>query len=206
VRDVTVHEHELGLTWVDGDALERASHALAGDDGRVWLVDAIDDAAALERAAALGPPAGVIELFDRHGRDCCAVAERLGVPFHPLPATLGDAPFTVLPVLDVPGWHEVALFWPARRALVAGEVVGTARHYAVGRGPAGVHPFLRLRPPASLRGFRPEHLLVGHGRPLHGTEVPGALEDAFSRTRRDMPLMALAVPHLARAAAGRWGR
>jgi hypothetical protein len=32
-------EHELGLSWVVEEPLERASHALVADGGRVWLID-----------------------------------------------------------------------------------------------------------------------------------------------------------------------
>jgi hypothetical protein len=34
--------HELGLSWVLDEALERTSHALV-DGGRVWLVDPVGD-------------------------------------------------------------------------------------------------------------------------------------------------------------------
>ena len=65
----TLHRHDLGLSWVSDDPLERACHALA-DAGRVWLIDPVDDAAALAAAAELGEPAAVVQLLDRHGRDC----------------------------------------------------------------------------------------------------------------------------------------
>ena len=61
--------------------MARSAHALRDGD-RVWLVDPYEDAEALERAAALGAPAGVLQLLDRHDRDCAALAARLGVP-HP---------------------------------------------------------------------------------------------------------------------------
>ena len=82
-----VIEHDLGLTWVVEELMERASHALV-DDGRVWLIDPVADDAALARAAALGEPAGVVRLLDRHGRDCDALAESLGVPLYSLPETM----------------------------------------------------------------------------------------------------------------------
>ena len=72
-------EHPLGVTWVIDDPLLRASHALV-DEGRVWLVDPVDAPEALERAAALGEPAGVLQLFVAHPRDGAAIAKRLGVP------------------------------------------------------------------------------------------------------------------------------
>ncbi|HEV2076205.1 MAG TPA: hypothetical protein VGR10_08185, partial [Thermoleophilaceae bacterium] len=68
-----VEEHDLGLSWVVEEAMERASHALA-DAGRVWLVDPVDVPEATERALALGRPAAVLQLLDRHPRDCAALA------------------------------------------------------------------------------------------------------------------------------------
>ena len=50
----------------------------------------------MERVAALGELAGVLQLFVAHDRDGEAIAERLGVPFLKLPDVLPDAPFSVL--------------------------------------------------------------------------------------------------------------
>jgi hypothetical protein len=205
VTAAALHEHELGLTWVSADALARASHALA-DGGRTWLVDPFDDDAALERAAALGEPAAVVQLFENHNRDCAAIAARLGVPHLRTPEAIPDAPFEAIPVLSRPGWRETALWWPQRRGLVVAEMVGTARHYAIGRGEAGIHPMMRLRPAGELRAHRPEHLLVGHGPPLHGEAATAALDEAYASSRRDMPRMLAAAPALARATLARFGR
>jgi len=198
-------EHRLGLTWVAQDALERASHALV-DDGRVWLVDPVDEPAAIERARALGTAAGVLQLLDRHVRDCAALAERLDVPLHVVPDAVPGSPFSAIRVLRMPGWRESALWWPARRALVVAEVVGTSPHVTLGGSrAAGIHPLLRLRPPAALRPYQPEHLLVGHGEPVHGPEAADALHTAYARSRRDLPRMVLEAPALLGAARGRWG-
>jgi hypothetical protein len=199
VRPAILHEHDLGVTWVASDPLERTSHALA-DGGRVWLLDPTDDAAALERAAALGQPAAVVQLFDRHARDGAAVARRLGVPFLRIPAAIPDSPFEVLEALSLPGWRETALWWPDRRALVVAEVVGTAPHYAVGEGEVGIHPMLRLHPPGRLRGYRPEHLLVGHGAPVHGASATTGLDEAYASSLRDLPRVFAAAPTMVRAA------
>ena len=50
-----------------------------------------------------------------------------------------------------------------------------------------MHPLLRGLPPGALRGYQPEHLLVGHGRGVHGPEAADALADAYDRSRRDLP-------------------
>jgi hypothetical protein len=197
-------EHELGLSWVVEEVMERASHALVAD-GRVWLIDPVRDEEVLARAASLGSVAGVIQLLDRHRRDCDALAASLGVPLYPLPDSIPGAPFEVVPVLDVPGWHEAALWWPERRALVVAEVVGSSPHYTLGGARAtGIHPLLRLLPPRAPGRYEPEHLLVGHGAPLHGPQATAALHEAYARSRSDIPRMLRAAPAMLGAAKGRW--
>jgi hypothetical protein len=189
-------EHPLGLTWVVDDPLLRASHALV-HEGRVWFVDPVDAPEAMERAAALGEPAGVLQLFVGHPRDGEAIAKRLGVALHVLPDVLPGSPFSVLN-LDLGPWKERALWWPEPKGLVVPESIGTATHYAVGRGPAGTHFLRRLLPPTRLKPFLPEHLLVGHGPPLHGGDAAAALLDAINRSRRELPLFVLSAPRLFR--------
>ena len=88
----------------------------------------------------------------------------------------------------MPFWKERALWWPEPRGLI---VAGVDRHRA------GATPSARARractPCAArcrrtqLQPFLPEHLLVGHGAPLHGSEAAAALLDALDRSRRDIP-------------------
>jgi hypothetical protein len=67
-----------------------------------------------------------------------------------------------------------------------------------------VHPLLRILPPRSLRRCEPEHLLVGHGRGVHGTAARTAITEAYARSRRDLPKLAVRLAAMARAArAGR---
>jgi hypothetical protein len=68
-----------GFSWIVEERMTRTSHALASD-GRVWLVDPVGWAEAIERAVGLGEPAGVLQLLDRHNRDSAAIAKQLGVP------------------------------------------------------------------------------------------------------------------------------
>ena len=182
----SLEQHDLGLTWTVDETMARTSHALV-DDGRVWIVDPVDHPEALERAAGLGAPAAVVQLLDRHDRDCAAVAARLGIPHLRLPSELPDSPLRPFAVLDVPRWHELALWWPRRRALVVAEALGTTPLFTAGQAPAGVHLMLRLTPPGRLRGYAPEHLLVGHGPSLHGAEAADGVREAFVRSRRDLP-------------------
>jgi hypothetical protein len=187
-----VDEHDAGLSWVLDEPMQRASHALV-DGGRVWLVDPVDVPEATERALGLGEPAAVVQLLDRHPRDCAALAQRLGVPHLRLPQTVPDSPFEVLTVVDVPRWREVGLWWPAKRALVVAETVGTGPFFRVGDRRAGIHIFLRLKPPGGLDRFDPEHLLPGHGASIHGGAAT-AVRDAYRRSRRDLPGVLAKLP------------
>ena len=148
-----VDELEDGFGWTETERLHRTSHALAVD-GRVWLIDPIDGDGVEERVRALGEPAGVIQLIDRHNRDSAALAERLGVPLHVVPLSLPATPFRFLPLLRSRWWKEVALWWPERRILVCADALGTHPFFRVGDELAGLHPFFRLRPPRALRGSR----------------------------------------------------
>jgi hypothetical protein len=178
------------VTWTAHDEpMERSAHALA-DEGRVWLVDPMADDAALAAAEALGKVVGVLQLLDRHPRDCVSLARRYGVPHLRLPEQLPDSPFEVRRVVWAPGWREVSLWWPGRETYVVPEAVGTAPYFALG-GPLGMHPMLRVRPPSVLRELAPRNLLVGHGRALHENAAP-ALREALGRSRRDIPQAALA--------------
>ena len=197
--DLTIQEFPFGLTWTVREAMARSSHALV-DDGRVWLIDPLDDPQVMERVAALGEPAGVLQLLDRHDRDGAAIAERLGIPLRQLPDTVPDAPFRVVRVIDRPGWHEIALWWPGRATLVVSETLGTCSYFAVGHGRVGVHPMLRLLPPKGpFATLAPEHLLVGHGPGLHTGDVTLEIQDALADARSDIPRLLLQLPGLLRA-------
>jgi hypothetical protein len=196
---VIYDELPFGFSWSPEETLTRTAHALDTGDG-VWLIDPVAVPEAIERAQALGRPAGVIQLLDRHNRDCAALAARLGVPHLRLPDTVPGSPFDVIEVLKIPRWHELALWWPEPRVLVVAEAIGTNDVYALGDSPAGVHPMLRAFPPGALRHYAPEHLLVGHGGGVHGPEAATALKDAYDRSRKDLPKLAPKLLLMARAA------
>lgn len=187
----------FGLTWVMREAMLRASHAVA-HDGRVWIVDPVDHPAAIGQALRLGAPAAVVQLIDRHSRDCAAIATRLGVPHLVVPDVVPDSPFRAIPVLRVPGWRETALWWGDASVLVVGEVIGTAPAFTAGTGVAGLHPFARALPPGALRGLRAEHLLVGHGPSLHGAAATTGVEWSYARARRDVPRLVRTLARMAR--------
>jgi hypothetical protein len=182
-----------GFGWIVDEAMTRTSHALAAD-GRVWLVDAIDWPEAVDRVLALGEPAGVVQLLDRHNRDCAALATRLGVPHVVVPDALPDSPFTVVPVMRRKHWRESALWWPETLTLVTADALGTSRFYTGGKAPIGVHLFLRLTPPRALGAYEPGRILVGHGEGVAGADTTHALREALRTSRRRLPGVLLRLP------------
>ena len=188
-----VDDFEHGFGWVpEGELLTRTSHAIAVD-GRVWVTDPLDAEGVDERIHALGEPAAVVQLLDRHARDCAAVAERLGVPLHVVPfdGVLG-APFEVRPIVNRKRWQEVALWFAGERILVCADALGSLSYFT-GRGePFGVHPLLRLFPPKrALGGLEPRHLLFGHGEGYHGEDGGDALAEVLRTARRRLPAAVL---------------
>ena len=179
-----VDEFEAGFGWQadEPEYLERTSHAVLSD-GEVWLFDVLDVNGLDDRVRALGEPAGVVQLLDRHGRDCAQVAARLGVP-HFLPPT--GSPVSTVPVVSLPGWRERAAF-PRDGVLVVGDALGTASYFRAPGERLAVHPLLRLFPPRALRGPTPEHVLCGHGEGVHGREAAPALDEALRTARRRIP-------------------
>jgi len=189
---IHVEEHALGLTWVVAEPMERAFHALV-DEGRVWLIDPLDGPE-IKDAAALGEPAGVLQLLDRHNRDCAEIAARLGVPHLRVPDSVLGSPFEAIAAVRIPRWRETALWWPAKKALIVAEVLAANPMHTGGGQRVGMHLFLRPWPPGSLFGYRPEHLLLGHGRSVHGLEAAGAVQTAHARARRDLPRVLWGLP------------
>jgi hypothetical protein len=193
-------EFDGGFGWiVDDELLKRCSHALVVD-GRVWLVDPVHGEGLEDRIRAAGEPAGVIQLLDRHNRDSRALADRLGVPLHVVPRErIAGAPFELRLVGERRWWHEVALWWPERRVLVAGDALGTVGYFVAPAERLGVHPLLRPFPPRGpLGSVSPRVILCGHGEGvLSGADA--ALSEALSSARRRIPQL---VAGLARARRG----
>jgi hypothetical protein len=198
-----VDEWDGGVGWIahPEETMQRASHALATDEG-VWLVDPLDAPGVDDRIAALGDLAGVILLSNYHRRDADVFAERYGVPVTlPAPMT-GVADRLQSPVdrLDVGGtlgeyelftvahsswWQEYGL--SGGETLLVGESVGTADYLRAGDEALGVMLLRRLTPPrAALSGRDPERILTGHGPGLHG-DAGAALEEALAYSRRRFP-------------------
>ena len=180
-----VDEFEGGFGWQadEPEFTQRTSHAVREGD-KVWLFDVVDADGLDERVRALGEPAGVVQLLDRHGRDCAAVADRLGVPLQVTPRG-PSAAVPTLRVMWIRGWHEVAAFVD-QRVLVVGDALGTPRYFCAPGERLAVHPGLRLFPPRSLRGLASERVLCGHGAGVHDGAAE-ALDEALRTARRRIP-------------------
>jgi hypothetical protein len=174
---------------VEDEFLERASHALVTQSG-TWLIDPVDD----PRVDSFDHVAGVLQLLDRHNRDCASIARRLGVQHLVLP-TLPITPFVFILVRR----NEVALWWAERRLLVCADALGTARYYRAGDERLAVHPLMRLRPPRF--DLRPEVILCGHG-PGVFEDAEAALGEAIRTSRRRIPRQAVSAVRAWRNRAG----
>jgi hypothetical protein len=187
-------EFDGGFGWVADEPMRRCSHALVAGDG-VWLVDPVDAPGVEDRVRVAGRPAGIIQLLDRHRRDCIALAGRLGVAHHVVPEHW-IRPFEFVPISRNRRWQEVALWWPERRVLACGDALGTVGYFRAGGERLGVHPILRFRPPRQLESLQPEAILCGHGEGVfEGADA--ALREALSTSRRR-------IPRQIASAAGAW--
>ena len=189
-----------GVGWIahPDEAMQRASHALATDDGDVWVVDPVDADGIDDLFAEFGDVCGVVVLMDRHGRDAAAIAQRHDVPIYvpsfvdpgidartqPVTGELPGTDFEVVRTVDWPGWDEAALY--DGETLVVGDALGTAQYFTTGDERIGVHPMLRVKPPKALEQFRPERILVGHGEGVM-EDASSALEYALDGARRRAP-------------------
>ena len=178
-------EFQDGFGWIADEFLRRCSHALVVGD-RVWLIDPLETPELDDHIRAAGAPAGVLQLVDRHNRDCAALAARLDVPHHVVPRA-AIPPFQFIPIVRWRLWREVALWWPERRVLAAGDALGTADYFRAGKERLAVHPLLRAWPPRRQLGLiEPAAILCGHGEGLF--DAPGAaLREALSTSRRRIP-------------------
>jgi hypothetical protein len=181
-----------GFSWIVDEPMTRTSHALVAD-GQVWLVDPVDWPEGVERARSLGEFAAVIQLLDRHTRDCALLAERLRIALHVAPDELPGSPFELIPVMRRKRWQERALWWSTKRTLVTADALGTNAFYTGGKRAVGVHLLLRLKPPRVLERYDAERLLVGHGEAIR-TDAAFAVRDALRRSRRDLPRVLARLP------------
>jgi hypothetical protein len=196
-----------GIGWFahpDEDAY-RASHAIVGDDGNVWVIDPIDAPGVDDLLTELGTGevAGVAVLSNYHARDAGIIAERHDVPVY-LPqwmdrveeridapverytGTLGESGFQVRACSPLSGWHEAIAYRESDRTLYVADVLGTAPLYVVDDERIGVYLIARVFPPREMDDFVPERILVGHGTGIF-EDAAAALTDATTRARERFP-------------------
>ncbi|MCU4718991.1 hypothetical protein [Halapricum hydrolyticum] len=200
-----IDRYDGGVGWIahPDEQMQRASHAVVGENGGVWVLDPVDTDGVDDLLAEYGEVEGVAVLLDRHKRDAATVARRHDVPVYVpewmsgvaseldalverVHVDLGDSGFGVHELIDTPLWQEAVLYGEHDETLVVPEALGTAEYFLTGEETLGVHPALRLKPPRSLRRFAPERVLVGHGEGVLG-DAAGAIADALRGARRRAP-------------------
>lgn len=190
-----IDHFEGGFGWLahPEETMERASHALATDDG-VYLVDPLDADGLDDVLADLGPVAGVVVLLEQHRRHAERLAARHDVPVY-LPTWLrleldvpverfeGQLPGTAYelrPILVNRLWREGAL-WDGSTLYVP-ESIGAATYFRAPGERIGVSHMRRFWPPRSaLGGLDPDRLLLGHGEGVFedaSTLLDAAIENA----------------------------
>jgi hypothetical protein len=202
----TIDQWDSGVGWIAHPDEEgyRASHAIVGDNGDVWVIDPIDAPGVDDLLADLGTGevAGVAVLSSYHARDAGVIADRYDVPVY-LPQwmdrveeridapveryseTLGESGFQVRKC-KFPGYYEAIAYRESDRTLYIPDVLGTAPLYTVGDERIGVYLIARLFPPREMDGFVPERILVGHGTGIF-EDAAAALTDAITGARRRFP-------------------
>ncbi|SER08780.1 hypothetical protein [Natrinema salaciae] len=189
------HPNETGL---------RASHALLGDDGGVWLFDPLWAPGIDKEIGALGDVAGVVVCSAYHARDADRFARRFDVPvavprwLDRVPArldaplerfdgALGTSGFRVREVSPLPGWSEAIAYRRSDGTLYVPDLLGTAPPYLVGDERLAVYLLLRpVVPTAVFEGIAPERILVGHGTGVFA-DAASTLADALATARRRFP-------------------
>lgn len=200
-----IAEWEGGYGWLADpkDLSERSSHVIVGNSGH-WLIDPLDGPGVRDLLPDASDITGIVLTLDRHQRDCAMFAREFDVavaiagPLRGVEADLpcrtestdrfrADTGWSVRPVIDRPGWHEIALVSADGKTMWISEIVGNAPYFCAPQEQLGVHPLVRLRPPREIfADEEPDRVIVGHGRGVmeHGA---AALHDAMEHGRRRAP-------------------
>jgi hypothetical protein len=204
-REVDRWENGVGWIAYPEETMQRASHILKTDGGS-WIIDPVD-ADGLDELIGDAEVKGVVVLLDRHKRDAAAVANRYGVSVH-LPSfmggvaseldaptetfdgELGDTEYGLYEVINNRFWQEAALYSEEDGTLYLPEAVGTVEYFRTSGEKIGVHPMLRLKPPAVLSRFRPDRIMVGHGEGV-SEDATESLRKAVKSSRREAPALYL---------------
>lgn len=194
-----------GVGWIayPDEGMQRASHAVVGENNGLWVMDPVDADGLDDLLAEHGEVEGVVTLLDRHKRDADAVSRRhevpvyvphwmsgvaseLDAPVERIRNDLGDSGYGVYKLIDNMFWQEAVMFGEHNHSLIVPEAVGTAEYFRTGDRPLGVHPMLRLSPPKKLGRFDAERIRVGHGDGV-GEDAEAVLAEALSGARKRAP-------------------
>lgn len=197
-----------GAGWIayPDEEMQRASHAVVGEDGGVWVFDPVDAPGLDDLFAEFGDLSGVVVGLARHKRDAAAIANRhgvsvyvpdwmtglvgdIGAPIERFGRRLGDSGFESFVVVDssLPSWQEAGFVRRSDGTMVVPESVGTAPFFRAPGETLGVHPMLRPFPPRkNLSGYDPKRILVGHGEGV-SSGADRELERALAGARRNIP-------------------
>jgi len=210
----SIDRFDDGVGWIahPEETMQRASHAIATDDG-VVVTDPVDGPGVDDLIDEFGALAGVAVTFDQHSRDAVAIADRHDVPIYvPEPVRAGktlrrkgagvenDGPpiervrdaipgteIDVVALHERQAWGEAALYRERDGVLYVPESLGTVRYFLATGERLGVHPMIRPIPPRrQLSGIDPDRLLVGHGRGI-AEEATDAIEAALAGSRKRLP-------------------
>lgn len=201
-REVDRWEHGVGWVSYPEETMERASHLMEADGGS-WVIDPVDTDGIDDLLGEFDGVAGVVILLDRHKRDAAAIADRhdvsvyvpsfmdgvaseLNAPVEVFDGELEGTGYGLYEVVNNRFWQEAALYSEETGALFVPEAVGTAEYFLAGKERLGVHPMLRLKPPRSLRRFRPDRIMVGHGEGV-SEGATESLRNAIEGSRRKAP-------------------
>lgn len=205
-REIDRYDNGVGWIAYPDETMQRASHALLGDDG-VWVVDPVDVEGLDDLLAEFGEVAGVVVLLDRHERDAAAVANRhdvsvwvpsfmddvvedIDASIERFDNALGNSGFFLHKLVDNSFWQEGVLYNEDTGVLVVPEAVGSTEYFRTSEQELGVHPMLRLLPPRKLGRFQPDRILVGHGEGV-SEDASRVLDEALSGARVRTPRLYL---------------
>lgn len=214
-----IDEWDRGVGWLaypDEDG-ERASHAVVGDDGGIWVIDPIDAPGVDELLADLGEVVGVAVLSNYHARDAGAIAERHGVSIH-LPEwmdrveerikedeserersdredvpierytkQLGDSGFRIKQCSLGLGTQEAVAYRQSDSTIYIADMLGTLPFATVGEERIGVYLTMRLFPPHETFGEYTPERIIVGHGPGILEDADVALTDALDGARRGFP-------------------
>lgn len=201
-----IDSFDAGFGWLahPDETGMRASHALVGDGGGVWVFDPLDAPGIDAEIESLEEVAGVVVCSAYHARDADRFARRFDVPVY-VPRWLErvsgqiDAPlerfegeleasgFRARQASPLPGWSEAILYRRSDGTLYVPDLLGTAPPYLAGDERLAVYLLCRpVVPTGVFEGIAPERILVGHGTGVF-TDAASVLAEALGTARRRFP-------------------